>query len=70
MIPKLADNVEYAREEWLPIVKEQERKLVFPAFTRNDAMNLGLRIGQGIIWIQCGGKDHHGRRCRVFVFHG
>jgi len=34
----------FTRPEWLEIVREQERKLVYPSFDRESALLLGLKI--------------------------
>ncbi|MDD6154856.1 MAG: heme-binding protein [Eubacteriales bacterium] len=34
----------YTEEAWLPVIKEQEQKLAYEKFTREDALDLGLKI--------------------------
>ncbi len=45
-VEKKAANIEYCDSSWLDIVKEQEEKLRFEKFTKNDALKLGNLICQ------------------------
>ncbi len=43
-VEKKESNIEYCDSEWLDIVKEQEEKLRFEAFSKEDALALGNLI--------------------------
>jgi len=43
----------FTRPEWLEIVREQERKLIYPSFDRESALLLGLKI------VEFTARDYH-----------